>query len=119
MVKLSWKAVAATGVSLLLVGAVSLAFNAMTEARQSPYERRVLTRVGDADAGKQLFNANCSACHGTEANGWVGPNLHKVGSRKSDLEIVRQVTSGETPPMPKFELSETQMADLLRYLKSI
>jgi mono/diheme cytochrome c family protein len=119
MLRSPWKALAIPGVALLLIGAASLAFNAITEASYSPYERGVLATAGHPPAGRQLFNANCSACHGTEANGWVGPNLHRIKNRKSDVAIIRQVTSGGTPPMPKFELSERQMADLLSYLKGI
>lgn len=119
MIRSPWKALAIPGVVLLLVGAASIAFNAMTEASYTPYEHGVLATGGNLYSGKQLFNANCSACHGTEANGWVGPNLHAIKTRKSDVAIIRQVTRGETPPMPKFELNQRQMADLLSYLKSI
>lgn len=119
MVKLSWKTLLVPGVALLLVGGGGVAINAIAEGGQNPYERDVLSIGGSLPAGQELFNANCSACHGTEADGWVGPNLHKVKSRKSDLALIRQVTSGKTPPMPKFELNERQMADLLSYLKSI
>ncbi|SDY48174.1 cbb3-type cytochrome c oxidase N-terminal domain-containing protein [Hymenobacter psychrophilus] len=34
-----------------------------------------LTAGPDLDAGKALFATNCAACHGTEGEGKVGPNL--------------------------------------------
>ncbi|UFP95307.1 cytochrome c [Gloeobacter morelensis MG652769] len=119
MVRLSWKTMAIPGLALLVVGLIGFAINAIAEAGQTPYERSVLAFKGNVSTGQDLFEANCSACHGTEAKGWVGPNLEEVKERKSDLQLIRQVTRGETPPMPKFELNEKQMADLLSYLKSI
>ena len=35
----------------------------------------LLTAAGDLDAGKSIFLASCSACHGNEGQGGVGPNL--------------------------------------------
>ncbi|AGY60515.1 c-type cytochrome [Gloeobacter kilaueensis] len=107
------------GIALLLVGVLGLAFNSITEGAQTPYEQKVLAIHGQLPQGQDLFERNCSSCHGTEANGWIGPNLHDVKKRKSDVQLIRQVTSGQTPPMPKFELNERQMADLLSYLKSL
>jgi len=49
----------------------------------------------------------------------VGPNLHGVSERKSDAKLVQQVVSGETPPMPQFQPSPQDMADLLSYLKQL
>jgi mono/diheme cytochrome c family protein len=62
---------------------------------------------------------NCVACHGEWGNGKVGPNLHGVSDRKSDIKLVQQVVSGETPPMPQFQPSPQDMADLLSYLKQL
>jgi hypothetical protein len=33
--------------------------------------------------------------------------------------LIHQVTSGETPPMPQFQPSAQEMADLLKYLESL
>jgi hypothetical protein len=42
-----------------------------------------------------------------------------VSSRRSPLSLIDQVTSGNTPPMPKFQASPAEMADLLSYLKTL
>jgi hypothetical protein len=33
--------------------------------------------------------------------------------------LIQQITSGQTPPMPKFQASPQEMADLLSYLKTL
>ena len=62
---------------------------------------------------------NCAGCHGIEAQGLVGPNLHAVTERHRDTEIIKQVVKGKTPPMPSFEMDSQSMADMLSYLHSL
>lgn len=84
-----------------------------------PYTQSVLNLSGDPVQGRSIFVMNCVACHGQWANGKVGPSLHGVSDRKSDARLVQQVVSGETPPMPQFQPSPQDMADLLSYLKQL
>jgi mono/diheme cytochrome c family protein len=84
-----------------------------------PYVQAVEAINGDAVRGNAIFQMNCAGCHGTLANGRVGPSLLKVSSRRSPLSLIDQVTSGNTPPMPKFQASPAEMADLLSYLKTL
>ncbi len=118
-VKLS-KPILFTSLTALLVGGMGMVW-AMTlgAPRQDPYVTEVLNHPGDLERGKILFNSNCAACHGIGGGGEVGPNLHQVSQRRNDTQLVVQVTSGKTPPMPRFELKPDQMADLLQYLKSL
>ncbi len=83
------------------------------------YTQSVLNLSGDPVQGRSIFVMNCVACHGQWANGKVGPNLHGVRDRKSDARLIQQVVSGETPPMPQFQPSPQDMADLLSYLKQL
>ncbi len=83
------------------------------------YTQSVLNLSGDAVQGRSIFVMNCVACHGQWADGKVGPNLHGVSDRKSDVRLIHQVVSGETPPMPQFQPSSQDMADLLSYLKQL
>jgi mono/diheme cytochrome c family protein len=62
---------------------------------------------------------NCAGCHISVSDSQVGPNLHGVSERKSEFDLIRQVTSGQTPPMPQFQPSPQEMADLLKYLEQI
>lgn len=84
-----------------------------------PYVRAVLSQSGDVTQGHAIFQMNCSSCHGLEADGRVGPSLHNVSDRKSRVALIRQVTSGQTPPMPQFQPSPKEMADLLEYLETL
>ena len=82
----------------------------------APYVRDVLAIQGDAVQGHAIFLMNCAGCHGAEAAGRVGPSLREVSKRKSKVSMIHQVTSGQTPPMPQFQPSSQEMADLLSYL---
>jgi mono/diheme cytochrome c family protein len=84
-----------------------------------PYIIEVLSLNGDRDRGHAIFQINCAGCHGLQADGNVGPSLHDVPKRKSKISLIEQVTSGKTPPMPKFQPSSQEMADLLSYLEKL
>ena len=84
-----------------------------------PYVQSVQAIRGDAVRGNAIFQMNCAGCHGTLATGKVGPSLLKVSSRRSQLSLMDQITSGKTPPMPKFQANPSEMADLLSYLKTL
>ncbi len=101
--------------------AVTLAIGlAIYQLRQAdPYLQDVLAMPGDAHQGQVIFQLNCAGCHGIDATGLVGPNLHRVSSRKSRVGLINQVTSGKTPPMPQFQPNPKEMADLLKYLESL
>ncbi|MBF2003108.1 MAG: cytochrome c [Synechococcales cyanobacterium M58_A2018_015] len=87
--------------------------------RSDPYVQSVLSVVGDPAQGQTIFQMNCAGCHGLDADGRVGPSLHHVASRKSRIGLIHQVTSGKTPPMPQFQPTPQEMADLLEYLERL
>ena len=88
-------------------------------ARSDPYTRSTLELTGSAEHGGRLFLLNCAGCHGIAGQGLVGPNLHGVAQRKNDRQLIQQVVSGRTPPMPRFQPEPQDMADLLAYLRSL
>ena len=88
-------------------------------ARQDPYSRATLALSGSVENGGRLFRINCAGCHGLAAQGLVGPNLHGVERRKNDRQLIQQVVSGNTPPMPRFQPDPQAMADLLAFLHSL
>ncbi len=84
-----------------------------------PYIHDVLNSVGNLERGQQLFWQNCATCHGSNGAGEVGPDLQSVSERKSQVALIRQVISGKTPPMPQFQPSTQDMADLLVFLETL
>ncbi len=84
-----------------------------------PYIHAVLALEGDRDQGQAIFQMNCAVCHGLAADGEVGPSLQQVSSRLSQVDLIHQVISGDTPPMPQFQPDPQEMADLLEYLRSL
>ncbi|MBW4614811.1 MAG: cytochrome c [Desmonostoc vinosum HA7617-LM4] len=106
--------------ALAILLAVPLGFFGVQMVRASdPYVKSVLSLTGDPIQGHAIFQINCAGCHGLEADGRVGPSLQAVSKRKSEYRLIRQVISGETPPMPKFQPSTQAMADLLSYLETL
>ncbi|MFM7640902.1 MAG: c-type cytochrome [Cyanobium sp.] len=103
------------GIAVLLFSLVAL----VPGLRTDPYTRATLQLTGDAGNGGRLFRLNCAGCHGLAAQGLVGPNLHGVAHRKNDRQLIQQVVSGRTPPMPRFQPDPQTMADLLAFLHSL
>ena len=85
----------------------------------NPYAHAVLSLKGNSQKGLAIFQINCAGCHSLQANKNVGPRLENVSKHKSQRDIITQVISGRTPPMPKFQPSEKEMADLLSYLNEL
>lgn len=42
----------------------------------------------------QLFQKNCSSCHGNNLQGGIGPSLQKVGSKMTKAQILSQIQTG-------------------------
>jgi mono/diheme cytochrome c family protein len=100
--------------------AIAVGFIAYHQVQVSdPYIQSVLALEGDADRGQDIFRLNCATCHGLEASGEVGPSLQGVSERKSRVQLIQQVVSGGTPPMPQFQPNARDMADLLKFLETL
>jgi len=77
--------------------------------------------VGDAVHGKQIFAQNCASCHGVNAQGGMGPNLHGEKKRKDYQETITWVKN-PAPPMTKLypsPLSDSDVADVAAYVQSL
>lgn len=84
-----------------------------------PYMEKVFALSGNTKQGHAIFQMNCATCHGILGDGLVGPSLKEVSHRKSQADLIQQVISGNTPPMPQFQPNPQEMADLLSYLQSL
>ncbi|MDJ0554472.1 MAG: cytochrome c [Microcoleaceae cyanobacterium MO_207.B10] len=115
-VLLKWSAL--VGLAVLLV--ILFIFLAVHQFEISdPYIKSVLSLDGDPVKGHAIFQMNCTGCHEWAVDSQVGPSLEGLSQRKSDVAIINQVISGQTPPMPQFQPTDQEMADLLSYLKKM
>ena len=80
--------------------------------------------AGDAGAGKQIFSANCAACHAggknlvNAAKSLNKADLDKYGMNSAEA-IITQVTNGKAA-MPAFKgrLNDKQIEDVAAYVLS-
>jgi mono/diheme cytochrome c family protein len=115
---LSIQRIAGQVLALLLVAVLTI-FGIDRFSPSDPYLQNVLSLEGDPSKGYAIFQMNCAGCHGSQANGHVGPSLRGIAERKSPSHLIEQVISGKTPPMPQFQPSPEVMADLLKYLETL
>jgi mono/diheme cytochrome c family protein len=75
--------------------------------------------VTPANQGYRLFMLNCAHCHGTDARGDEGPDLH--GVTKSDQRIVTIIQNGIKGEMPKFsgKLNDTETRALVAFIRTL
>ena len=108
------------------VAAISIAFAAgeiirpKAIAASGPTAGLVIPPAGtQARQGYTLFMMNCAHCHGNDARGDEGPDLH--GVTKSDARIASIIKNGIKGEMPKFgtKLTETDIQALIAFVRSL
>jgi len=69
--------------------------------------------------GYDLFMLNCAHCHGNDARGDEGPDLH--GVTKSDTRIASLIKNGIKGEMPKFaaKLNDADIQTLIAFVRSL
>jgi mono/diheme cytochrome c family protein len=116
-------------VSGLVVGATLGFARFMQTAQHSPAPMVAMAAKQTFDSAKQplaaqgakLFSFNCAHCHGVDATGDEGPDLH--GPTKSDSRLKSTILNGIKGEMPafnkKFKDEDAQaLVAFLRTLKS-
>jgi mono/diheme cytochrome c family protein len=74
---------------------------------------------GQSKQGYRLFDHNCAPCHGEDARGDEGPNLH--GLAKSDARLATIIKGGIKGEMPSFakKFSDADVQALIAYLRTL
>ena len=95
-------------------------FRLRTTAASGAVEALVIPPAGTpANQGYKLFMLNCAHCHGTDARGDEGPDLHSV--TKSDQRIVAIIQNGIKGEMPKFgaKLNDSDTRALVAFIRTL
>ena len=73
----------------------------------------------DAKAGRTLFLKNCAHCHGADASGDEGPDLHKLDL--SDEWIANRIRKGKAGQMTAFagKLKPSEIDALAAYVQTL
>ena len=107
-----------------LAAAGALRREAMKGSHQPPMEERWIepatpTSPALVARGRTLFLDSCAHCHGADARGDEGPDLHDV--QVSDRYIARIITRGIPHEMPSFAKKHgaADTAALTAYVRSL
>ena len=75
--------------------------------------------AANTSSGRALFLKNCAHCHGADAHGNEGPDLH--GLDWTDEQIARRIRKGKKGQMTAFaqKLSSQQIAEVIAYLRTL
>ncbi len=110
-----------TGLALLLaLTATAVAFRTLAqEVTRNP--KADLLKQPQVVRGQALFQANCAACHGTNANGGVGPNLIASALVRHDVngdQIGTVVHGGRLEKgMPAFpQITDEQVQEIAAFV---
>lgn len=104
---------------LVFIAALSVAHS--TRAQAPPAGPAVKLGPVDPEAGKALFQQNCVNCHGLDATGEEGPNLHGVPQALGDAavsNIIRRGIPGTGMPS-SYILTEQDAANIVAWLRSL
>ena len=73
----------------------------------------------DAVQGRHLFLMNCAHCHGDDAHGDEGPDLHDL--HRSDARIHEVIAAGIKGEMPSFgkKLRDPDVRQLIAYIRTL
>ena len=102
-----------------------LALSAMTTGAKTPVKSgakahvKSISQPGLVSTGHTLFLSNCAPCHGAQAMGDDGPNLHHLGL--PDAVIASTVTNGVKDQMPPFgkKLKAGDLKAVVAYVHSL
>ena len=103
--------------SIIRHGQSSISIPAFATSAQAAMKPSEFT--GDAAQGRHLFLMNCAHCHGDDARGDEGPDLHDL--HKSDARIHEVITAGIKGEMPSFgkKLGDPDVRQLIAYLRTL
>lgn len=106
-----------TFMNTVLFGVRSAATFTVRPAAHSTTERAlaIVDTPGNHERGAGLYQQHCGSCHGSEAEGGIGPELSSHLNGQARLDVIDYVLVG-SERMPGFNrMSDQELADLLAY----
>jgi ubiquinol-cytochrome c reductase cytochrome c subunit len=94
----------------------------LTGAAQTSTGASSATLVGNAATGKETFTQYCSICHGTGAQGFIGPHIAGINWTVGGLHTIVRNGLGGYGGMPAFRVeavTDQNIADIAAYLASL
>ncbi len=86
---------------------------------QAPAEIAALPRDQLLAEGHRLYMKSCAHCHGTDATGDEGPDLHEVSvSDRRIATVIRKGIKGEMPSFAK-KHNTAEIAEIVAYVRSL
>ena len=104
---------------LLLVSCVQPNAAAADTRRSAGADQDSGPAAATAFNGRALFLKNCAHCHGADAHGDEGPDLHNL--EWTNEQIATRIRNGKKGQMTSFagKLSPDQISDVVAYLRSL
>jgi cytochrome c oxidase cbb3-type subunit III len=78
-------------------------------------------RARELSTGKELFETNCSSCHGLDASGGLAPNIQRIPATLGD-EATAKIVKGGVPGtgMPAFAgFTDAQINQIVAHLRTL
>jgi cytochrome c oxidase cbb3-type subunit III len=120
-----------TCLAALIVALAGLGWNSLTAAPQGPPEgpRKEVVEPESAKnpspeelaEGKLLFQGECGECHGVDASGAAGPDLHGVTGKRGDQGVFSVIRNGipGTGMAPVSNLNDKRAWEVVAYLHTL
>jgi len=107
-----------TTAALAIVAALSIGADGAAAPSKAGSPNTTPSTVRLIAAGRAQFLRTCAACHGPNAEGGDGPNLHQVNLPKS--VVAYDIAHGFKGEMPAFEsLNPAQISSITAYVESL
>src|SRR5262245_47034807 len=104
--------------SLFLAAVLALTLVSCAHREQSSLRAESLASL-PANDGRAVFVKNCAHCHGVDARGDEGPDLHNLD--ESDTWIANRIRNGKKGQMTAFagKLDDEQINAVVQYLRGL
>ena len=115
------KVIRRAGILALALLSSGLAASALRAGPQTTQAPPTANPAAEDLQGKQAFETRCSACHGLDGGGAMGPNIQGIPFRLGSDVVANIIRNGLSGGMPAFagQMSDAQIQQVVAYLLSL